>query len=369
MGLLHRLLRRRAPEIWQAETRLLHRFGFVHPPEAVQWISTLACDLACPNCYSHAGRKAAGELSTEEAKRLVVDELVELGRPTLVLAGGEPLLRPDFGEIVEYADRRGVPWALQSHGGRVHQWLDVLRRHGPVMAAISLDGPREYHDRFRGRPGSFDAALRAIAALKEAGCPEVVAGTTITRHNADLLADMLPTILASAADSWGFHLMTPEGRASEHREMLPTAEQLRRAAAFARRMRAVVHVELDDEWGSAGADDCFYRDDPFMCGAGRFTCVVSATGELMPCTTTDPGESQGNVRNRPLGELWADGFAPFRSAGHGVKSECLDCWMQTRNGHSCRRAAFQGDPADAESAGASRERTSELVQLTTGDAR
>ena len=369
MGLLHRLLRRRAPEIWQAETRLLHRFGFVHPPEAVQWISTLACDLACPHCYSLAGRTTAGELTTEEVKRLIVDELVKLDRPTLVIAGGEPLLRPDLAEIVEYAHGRGVPWALQSHGGRVEQLLDVFRRHGPVMAAISLDGPREYHDRFRGRSGSFDAALRAIAALKRAGCPEVVAGTTITRHNADLLADMLPTILASEADSWGFHLMTPEGRAAEHREMLPTADQLRRVAAFARRIRAIVHVELDDEWGSAGADDCFYRDDPFICGAGRFTCVVSATGEVMPCTTTDPGESQGNVRSRPLGELWADGFGQFRSPGHGARSECLDCWMQTRNGHSCRRPAFFDDPADGDFVEGGPDRTTELAQLTTGDAR
>ena len=79
-------------------------------------------------------------------------------------------------------------------------------------------------------------------------------------------------------------------------------------------------------------------DGPRAVGAGRITCVVSATGEVMPCTTTDPAESQGNVRERPLGDIWADGFGDFRSAGRGEKSDCDDCWLQTRHGHSCRPA-------------------------------
>jgi radical SAM protein with 4Fe4S-binding SPASM domain len=340
MGIFHRLFRRHTPEVWQAEIRLLHRLGYVQPPRAVQWISTSACDLTCPHCYSHAGRKTQGELSTDEAKALIVDELVTLERPTFVIAGGETLLRPDFAEIIEYTHRRQVPWAIHTHGGKVEKLFPIFEQFPPVMAAISLDGPREHHDRFRGREGSFDTALHAIRALKRAGCREVVAGTTVTRDNADLLADLVPVVLASGADSWGLHLMTPEGRAGEHRDLLPTPPQLRRVAAFGRRMRGLLHVELDNEWGSAGSDDCFYRDDRFLCGAGRVSCVISNTGEVMPCTTTDPHESQGNVRDRRLSEIWANGFAAFRSSKDPLRSETRDCWLQTRHGHSCRGAAF-----------------------------
>jgi radical SAM protein with 4Fe4S-binding SPASM domain len=354
MGFLHRLFGRRTKQVWRTETRLLHRLGYVHPPEAVQWVSTSICDLTCPHCYSNAGKKQHGELTTDEARRLVIDELVKLNRPTFIIAGGETLLRKDFADVVAYCHEREVPWGIHTHGGRVEQLIDIFRQHPPVMAAVSLDGPREYHDRFRGRPGSFDAALRAIRALKDAGCPQVVAGTTITRGNADLLADMLPIVLDSGADSWGFHLMTPEGRAGEHLDLLATRQQLRRAAGFARRMRSLFHVELDNEWGSAGEDDCFYRDDPFLCGAGRISCVVSATGEVMPCTTTDAGESQGNVRDRSLSDIWAEGFAAFRSGGDKLRGDCDDCWLQTRHGHSCRSAflidLFE-DEADMNGAG------------------
>jgi hypothetical protein len=60
----------------------------------------------------------------------------------------------------------------------------------------------------------------------------------------------------------------------------------------------------------------------------------------MACTTTDAAESAGNVRERRLSEIWAAGFGSFRSAGHAEKSDCDDCWLQTRHGHSSRSAFF-----------------------------
>ncbi|MBK7828730.1 radical SAM protein [Nannocystis sp.] len=342
MGLLHRLYARAAPEVWETETRLLHALRLVRRPVAVQWIVTSACDLHCPHCYSSAGKRTPGELSTEEAKRLIVDELVALGRPTLVLAGGELLLRRDIPEIIAYACEQGLEWAMHTHGGHVPKFRSLLARHPPSLAAISLDGERAQHDLFRGKVGSFDAALAAIRVLKETGCREVVAGTTVTRQSADRVADMFPVVAASGADSWGLHLFAPEGRGAEHMALFPTPEQLRRVAAFARRKRAVFHVELCNEWGSAGADDRYYRDQPFLCGAGRISCVIGASGEVLPCTTTDLGESEGNLRERPLRDIWARGFTRFRQRGQGVCSDGKECWLQSRNGNGCREQAFGG---------------------------
>jgi MoaA/NifB/PqqE/SkfB family radical SAM enzyme len=352
MGILHRFQARHALRVWDVETRLMRRLGLVRPPVAVQWIMSSACDLTCPHCYSHAGKKGRHELTTDEARRLIVDELVRLGRPTFVLAGGEPTLRPDFEEVIAYVGERGVPWSMHTHGGRVRALRPALERHRPVMVAVSLDGPREFHDSFRGRTGSFDTALEAIRILKEIGGFEVVAGTVVNRLNAELLADVFPIVRASGADSWGLHLIAPEGRGLEHRGLLPTGAQLSRVARFARRSRAVFRVEMDNEWGSAGADDPFYRSQPFMCGAGRTTCVVAANGDVMPCTTTDPAEAEGNVRERALSAIWAAGFGRFRSSGQGICSDGHDCWLQTRNGNNPRPRAFSREPfADAAGAG------------------
>lgn len=344
MSHLHRFTARNAASIWQLEGRWLRARGTFRAPAAVQWITTSACDLTCAHCYSVAGRRHPDELDTTEALALV-DELAALECRSLVLAGGEPLLRPDLERIVAYAHERGIGWSLHTHGGLVRRKRELFERFPPELVAVSLDGPRALHDAIRGRAGSFEGALDALAFLRdETATKQVVAGTTVTRRNADHIADLAPVVMASRAHVWGLHLFAPEGRGAEHTELLPTPGQLRRAASLVRRLRRLVDVDLDNEWGSAGDLDPFFRDQPFLCGAGRFTAVIAANGDIMPCTTTDRAEAEGNVRTHALRDVWRTGFARFREPGDAVCADGHDCWLQTRHGNSCRAAAFGIEP-------------------------
>jgi radical SAM protein with 4Fe4S-binding SPASM domain len=340
MGLLHRFYTRNAPQIWETETRILYKLGLARPPAAAQWMVTASCNLHCPHCYSSAGKREPNELTTDEAKHLLIDELVKLGKPTLVFAGGELFLRKDIPELIRYAAKQGLEWAMHSHGGFIAKHRDLLAEVPPKMAAISLDGPETFHDEFRGRKGSFKDALTAIEVLKEIGCKEVIAGTTVTRLNADMVADIYPIVAASKADSWGLHLFAPEGRGAEHQMLFPTPHQLQRVASFARRKRVLFHVELCNEWGGAGRDDLYYRDEPFLCGAGRITFVIGPQGHMLPCTTTDLTESEGNIRQEPLRKLWIQKFQRFREPGHGACSAGNECWLQARNQNPCSEIAF-----------------------------
>ena len=72
MGFLHRFYAAKAAAVWETETRLMQNLRLARMPSAVQWISTSICDLKCPHCYSHGGKKSDGELSSEEACRLIV---------------------------------------------------------------------------------------------------------------------------------------------------------------------------------------------------------------------------------------------------------------------------------------------------------
>jgi len=345
VGILQRFTERpvranTATTVWETETALFHACALARPPVAVQWIATSACDLHCPHCYSSAGRRAPDELTTAQARTGIIDELSRLGAPTLVFAGGEMSLRRDMPELIDHAIGKGLPYAIHTHGAHVERLREVFARHPPDLAAISLDGDETAHDRFRGRAGSYAAALRAIRMLRDLGCPEIVVGTTVTRDNADHLAALYPVVVESGAHTWGLHLFAPEGRGAEHQALLPTPPQLRRIVELARRRRATFHVELCNEWGSAGADDVYLRDQPFACGAGRISFVIASNGDVMPCTTTDVREREGNVREQPLSEIWAQGFGRFRRPGADATLDPRECWLQTRNGVEVRRHAF-----------------------------
>lgn len=343
MNHLHRFYAEHAAEVWQLEGRWMADRGTFRAPVAVQWLATRACDLACAHCYSDAGHRAVGELSTEEALGLV-DAVADLGAQTFVIAGGEPLLRHDLRQVIEHAVRRGLKWSMHTHGGQVFRHRELFEQVPASLVTVSLDGSRPVHDALRG-PGSYDKAIAAIRYLvEETRSTQVVAGTTVTRLNADTISDLMDDVIASKAHTWGLHLFAPEGRGGEHRELLPTPGQLSRVAALTRRMRRRMDVDLDNEWGSAGHLDPFYRDQPFLCGAGRFTFVVAPTGEILPCTTTDLSEAEGNVRTHDLKQVWQRGFTRFRTNKDAKCSDGADCWLQTRNGNSCRAHAFGIDP-------------------------
>lgn len=346
MGLLQRLLSDRIAHVWSAEQDWMERLGIVRPPEAVQWFTTNACNLHCPHCYTRAGTRSYDELSTEEACHLVVDGCVALGCSQIVIAGGEATLRRDLWDVIAHMKHRGLNWSMHTHGGLVERHRTKFEEFVPAMVAVSVDGPRTLHDSFRGREGSFDSALRSVRILKDAGCPQVVIGTSVGRQNADAVFDLWPTVRASGADSWGLHLVTPEGRAGDDSRLLATSAQLRRVAAFVRSRRAYFPITLDNEWGSAGTQDPHYRDQAFFCGAGRVSCVVSARGDVFPCTTLDPAECVGNVRATPLKSLWRSEFARFRGREDPLRSATDDCWLNTRHGRSCRRPAFLTDVHD-----------------------
>lgn len=340
---LHRIYARHAATVWELEARWMREQGTFRAPAAVQWMATRSCDLTCGHCYSRAGHRHPAELTTTEARALI-DELVAMRCPDLVIAGGEPLLRHDLAEIVAYAVASGLRWSIHTHGGLVERHRDLFEAHPPALAAVSVDGPPRLHDAVRGKAGSYEGAMRAVAVLRDIADrnddARVVIGTTVTARNADHLPDMIDDVIASGADAWGLHLFAPEGRGAEHAELLPSPTQLQRVAALARRWRRTMDVDLDNEWGSAGDRDPFYRDQPYLCGAGRFTCVVAVDGAIVPCTTTDPAEAEGNVRTERLRDVWQHGFSRFRGPGDATCSDGADCWLQTRNGHSCRTHAF-----------------------------
>jgi radical SAM protein with 4Fe4S-binding SPASM domain len=216
--------------------------------------------------------------------------------------------------------------------------------------AVSLDGPERVHDRFRGRQGSHRGALEAVRYyLSVVPGRTVTAGTTVTTRNFRHLSKTFFEVVASGATAWGLHLLVPEGRARGNRRLFLSRRQLRTLVDFCAARRSHFPVTMADEIGCLGEEEPLVRDEPFFCGAGRTQCVVLPGGEVVPCSTLDRSVSAGSVLERPLAEIWAEGFAELRHwQPEGRCRSCAyapacrgGCWLQRRHGTQCFRAVWR----------------------------
>src|SRR5882762_4521843 len=100
------------------------QFGLV-APICLTWELTYACNLSCIHCLSSSGRRDPRELTTAEAKAFI-DELHDLQVFYVNIGGGEPMIRRDFMDIVDYAIGRGVGVKFSTNGAFID--ASVARR-------------------------------------------------------------------------------------------------------------------------------------------------------------------------------------------------------------------------------------------------
>jgi len=192
----------------------------------VAWEVTRSCNLACGHCRASALRGPyEGELDTEKCKQ-ILNEIAAVGKPVIILTGGEPLLRPDICEIAAYGDRKGFRMVLATNGTLVTETVaENLIRSGIRRVSVSIDGPEaESHDAFRGVPGAFAGAMAGIAAMKRAGL-EFQINTTITKANLSQIREIHVLAHRIGAAAHHIFLLVPTGRAKEmaDQEITPLA--------------------------------------------------------------------------------------------------------------------------------------------------
>jgi len=126
---------------------------------------TFRCNMRCGFCYCPATSASLPEteMSTQEVRQCI-DEIADAGCLSLLLTGGEPLMRRDFKEIYVYIRKRGIFVTLFTNGTRLNEDVaDILCAYPPKKVEITLYGAtRRTHEKVTGIPGSFAACRRGI---------------------------------------------------------------------------------------------------------------------------------------------------------------------------------------------------------------
>lgn len=281
--------------------------------------------------------------------RKLIDEIAEMGVPEFLVTGGEPLTRDDLPAIADYLGYMGQNWSLNTAAMPSTSQRKAFAENSPGFVAVSLDGPRQIHDSFRGKNGAWDEAMEAIRYFRTLPGVRVCAGTTVTSLNYQHLEETFQLVAASGVDQWGIHLLVPEGRAANSADLFLSKRQLKNLIGFVARKRKYFNVEMADEIGYLGSYEPLVRAFPLSCGAGKSQCVVLPDGEVVPCTTLDRSFSAGNIHLKPLRDIWETGFRELREyVAEGKCSKCIyfpacgsGCWLQRKNGRECFREVWQ----------------------------
>jgi len=322
----------------------------------VAWETTRNCNLNCVHCRAAATRGPyGGELDTPSALRLL-DQIAAVGRPIVILTGGEPLLRPDIFDIARYGTDLGLRMVMAPNGTLITE--STARRMvetGIKRISISLDGAsREKHDRFRGVEGAFDSALRGIEMAKKAGL-EFQINTTITRTNLAEIPRIQQLAVELGAVAHHIFLLVPTGRgkyiidqeitAEEYEQTLnwfydqrdKTPLQLKATCAphYYRILRQRARAEGKTVTPKTHGLDAMTRG----CLGGVGFCFISHRGIVQPCGFLNV--EAGDVNRTSFAEIWnhSETFQSLRRYDD-LKGKCGLCEYNKFCG-GCRARAFE----------------------------
>ena len=377
-----------------------HALAGENKPRLIFWEVTKGCNLRCIHCRASATELSSPKDLSTHAALGIIDQIAEAYNPILVLSGGEPLYRSDIFQLASHATERGLRVALATNGTQVTKEVArMIVDAGVKRVSISLDGADAVtHDSFRGIPGAFDAAVQGLRNLKALGMG-VQINTTIARHNAKQLPDVLELARSLGADALHTFLLVPVGCGVDiaAEQMVPPEEyermlnwfydrsleggielkatcaphyfrvvRQRRAAerrsvvaheaAVARDPSAIGPTEALMPGGTgislrpnAGSPVGHHTGHPSGhpsdmnamtkgCLAGTGVCFISHEGEVFPCGYLPV--IAGDLRKQRFVDIWRDAevFNALRDTGN-LKGKCGCC--EFRNVcMGCRARAF-----------------------------
>jgi radical SAM protein with 4Fe4S-binding SPASM domain len=373
-GTVAKILKHRREDPSRIPSKYLAFSGQKRP--LIFWNLTRRCNLSCSQCYINAAnRQLNGELSPHDARRLI-DEAAACRTPLLMLSGGEPLVRPDFWDILKYSRSRQLKVAVSTNGILITR--DVaqrLKEEQVEYVGISLDGARaSTHDTIRGQTGSFDGSIKALKNCVESG---VRCGIrlTATRDNFKELPELLALARSLDVPRFCLYWLVPSGRGRnlyqkkrlDKDEIVWVLNELYQSA-WSLNPEQIEILTVDAPQDGVYILNQLKKDAPSRydkareilelvgdtCSAGDRVINVDPQGNIYPCQFAQLESLKvGNLTETSLGKIWKDPrnrvLSDLRTKVDKLKGKCGRCINKKTCSGGCRiRAYFESHDLWAE---------------------
>ncbi|MGA1825081.1 MAG: radical SAM/SPASM domain-containing protein [bacterium] len=291
-------------EKMQAYSGIRPRQGYKSPLR-LQLEITNRCNLQCKFCYNHSGPSNEHELEASELER-ILDEIIELEVLEIVLTGGEIFLKPDkLFFVLDRLQRGNISMHMVTNGWFITEEIaDRLKSYNIMSIQISIDGFNEkVHDGQRGVAGSWRRALNSLRILSDRDFYTAVA-CVMMKENWRQMSTFLDLCFYLGAQQVILGDILLDGRGKIDGNQLKLSDDEYEKIIQTLTMKHRDYLGLMDV--TIGGDINYSVIIQLL--RQPVGCVIRANGDVIPsCGMQIP---LGNVKTKPLKDIWADEFLP-----------------------------------------------------------
>lgn len=295
---------------------------------------TSRCNARCEHCGSSCGDFIPkDEISAEDLKKALLDISQHYNANDVLLnvTGGEPLVRKDLFEIMDYANKLGFRWGMTSNGMLINDdILEKMNMTNMETISISLDGLKETHESFRKVPGSFDRIIENIKKLQKVPSIKIVQVTTVAnKKNLNELEDLYNLMKELNIISWRVINVDPIGRAKGNKDILLDKDEYKWLFNFIKEKREenIMNVEYGCSHYLDIPMEKEIRDTYFFCTTGLYVGSILSNGDIFVCPNVErrPEFVQGNIKTDSFVDVWENKYELFRSDNRLKCEKCNKC--------------------------------------------
>jgi len=295
------------------------------------WESTWRCNLKCRHCGSDCRASSSCPDMPFEDFLNAIQPLKKQYPPnsiTVVITGGEPLLRPDLAECGKKLRENDFRWSIVTNGYAYDEAMHAkLISAGMGAITVSLDGLEENHNWLRNNPRSFERAVRAMECIVSYPRLNFDVVTCVHQKNLAELPALKEFLISKNIKKWRIFTIAPIGRAEENTEMMLSNAQTRQLIDFIAETRQNdPRIDLYFSCESYVGDyERKVRDSYFFCRAGINIGSVLIDGAISACPNIDRSFVQGNIYHDNFLEIWEKRFDIMRNRDWCKTGICKNC--------------------------------------------
>ena len=326
----------------------IRNFFGVSPLMSTSIRLTKRCNLRCKHCYANGGENCSKEPSLKDIKNLL-DQLSKLSVSEVFFTGGEPFIRKDIVDILEYANKLKLNILISSNGHFITpEVVESIKHIDFKMFQISIDGGKESHIINRGQK-SWDDAERAIDCIVHGGISNTTIGSVILKDAKDY-DEIINYCDKKGVSLFALMLLIEAGRAKDMigpagKELCEILDKL-----FKNYEKLNNTIEFSSNTTLPPALVPFFMREKgvhkkFACCSFPYILGIEANGDVAPCDGffAFPEMIVGNIYDNSLEYIWENSpiLKEIRKINYqDLKGVCSKCKYAEYCGGGCRASAY-----------------------------